>query len=266
MSKSYTNEVKDKIVELYLKEHKNTVEIAKMFNTYNTTIRRILIERKVPLISIKERLQKVALDNIKNQEGSSDFDYFLGILATDGCITENRVVLEFSENNKEILDYWNTFLGNTCSIRCSIHKKYQVPQYRIAFRNQEICDYLGSFGITPRKSLTLKLKYINWDVLRGIIDGDRCVTERNRERTVSIEITSGLKIFLEQIQQFLQDNNIKSYLNDRSTSSKENNYVLSVHKSSDVLKIYDCLYQNAHFYLKRKKLKFGSLLKKFNRQ
>ena len=105
MSKSYTNEVKDKIVELYLKEHKNTAEIANMFNTYNTTIRRILIERKVPLISIKERLQKVALDNIKNQEGSSDFDYFLGILATDGCITENRVVLEFSENNKEILDY-----------------------------------------------------------------------------------------------------------------------------------------------------------------
>ena len=186
MSKSYTNEVKDKIVELYLKEHKNTVEIAKMFNTYNTTIRRILIERKVPLISIKERLQKVALDNIKNQEGSSDFDYFLGILATDGCITENRVVLDFSENNKEILDYWNTFLGNVCSIKCSIHKKYQVPQYRIDFRNQEICDYLSSFGITPRKSLTLKLKYINWDVLRGIIDGDGCVREQNHGCTVSI--------------------------------------------------------------------------------
>ena len=105
MSKSYTNEVKDKIVELYLKEHKNTAEIAKMFNTYNTTIRRILIERKVPLISIRECLQKVTLDSIKNQEGSSDFDYFLGILATDGCVTGNRVVLEFSENNKEILDY-----------------------------------------------------------------------------------------------------------------------------------------------------------------
>lgn len=105
MSKSYTNEVKDKIVELYLKEHKNTVEIAKIFNTYNTTIRRILIERKVPLISTRGRLQKVTLDSIKNQEGSSDFDYFLGILATDGCVTGNRVVLDFSENNKEILDY-----------------------------------------------------------------------------------------------------------------------------------------------------------------
>lgn len=158
------------------------------------------------------------------------------------------------------------FLGNTCSIKCSIHKKYQVPQYRIDFRNQEICDYLASFGITPRKSLTLKLKYINWDVLRGIIDGDGCVREQNHGRTVSIEITSGSKIFLEQIQQFLQDNNIKSYLNDRSTYSKKNNYVLSVYKSSNILKIYDCLYQNAHFYLKRKKLKFGSLLKKFNRQ
>ena len=105
MSKIYTSEVKDKIVELYSKEHKNTVEIAKMFNTYNTTIRRILIERKVPLVSIGERLRKVTLDSIKNQEGSPNFDYFLGILATDGCVTGNRVVLEFSENNKEILDY-----------------------------------------------------------------------------------------------------------------------------------------------------------------
>ena len=82
MSKSYTNEVKDKIVELYLKEHKNTVEIAKMFNTYNTTIRRILIERKVPLISIRERLHKVTLDSIKHPEGRPDFAYFLAILET----------------------------------------------------------------------------------------------------------------------------------------------------------------------------------------
>ena len=77
MSKIYTSEVKDKIVELYSKEHKNTVEIAKMFNTYNTTIRRILIERKVPLVSIGERLRKVTLDSIKNQARIAVPDFFL---------------------------------------------------------------------------------------------------------------------------------------------------------------------------------------------
>lgn len=50
------------------------------------------------------------------------------------------------------------------------------------------------------------------------------------------------------------------------------NYILTIFKffyldkSDDVLKIYNNLYQNAHFFLKRKELKFGSLLKKFNRQ
>jgi len=267
MGKSiYTKEIKDKIVELYVKEGKNTVEIAKMYNTYNTSIRRILIERNVQLISTAERLRKVNLEIIKSQEGTSDFDYFLGILATDGCITRNNVVLEFSEANKDILNQWNEFLGNACSITCYIHKKYKVPQYRIAFKNQDICNYLYDFGITPRKSMTLKLKYINWDVLRGIIDGDGCVREQNYGRTITIEISSSSKIFLEQIQQFLKEHEIKSYLRTIKGNKDNDKHVLAIYKSNNVLKIYDCLYQNAHFFLNRKKLKYGSLLKKFNRQ
>ena len=42
-------------------------------------------------------------------------------------------------------------------------------------------------------------------------------------------------------------------------------YDLNVYKSEDILKIYENLYTNAHYFLKRKEEKFGSLLKKFNR-
>lgn len=41
-------------------------------------------------------------------------------------------------------------------------------------------DYLATFGITERKSLTLKLKYINWNVLLGIFDGDGSLTKDAR--------------------------------------------------------------------------------------
>jgi len=122
--------------------------------------------------------------------------------------------------------------------------------------NQDICNYLYDFGITPRKSMTLKLKYINWDVLRGIIDGDGCVREQNYGRTITIEISSGSKIFLEQIQQFLKEHEIKSYLRTIKGNKDNDKHVLSIYKSNNVLKIYDCLYQNAHFFLNRKKLKF----------
>lgn len=160
-----------------------------------------------------------------------------------------------------MLDYWNEFLGNKCNITKSIHKIYKVPQYRIAFRNQEICDYLGSFGIIPRKTYGLTLKYIDWDVLRGIIDGDGCILSRNNSNTISIGITSGSKQFLEQISKFYLDNGIKSYLKE-SDRNLNTTYDLYVHKTEDILKIYKNLYENAHFYLKRKKLKFGPLLKK----
>lgn len=43
----------------------------------------------------------------------------------------------------------------------SIHKVYKTPQYRIAFRSSDISEYLKTFGIIPRKTSILCLKYIN---------------------------------------------------------------------------------------------------------
>ena len=81
------------------------------------------------------------------------------MLATDGCVTGDRIVLDFSEENKELLSYWNEFLGNKCNINTSIHKVFKVPQYRIAFKNPDIAQYLTTFGIVPRKTFDLQLKY-----------------------------------------------------------------------------------------------------------
>lgn len=261
MKKKFTDEQELEIVRLYEEEKLSMQKIADKYATYATSVRRILNRRSVKTRTLKEANSVIHLKDIKSKEGTRDFNYFLGLLATDGCITSNRVVLDFSESNKELLDYWNEFLGNKCNITKSIHKVYKVPQYRIAFRNQEICDYLGSFGIIPRKTYGLTLKYIDWDVLRGIIDGDGCILSRNNGNTISIGITSGSKQFLEQISKFYLDNGIKSYLKE-SNRNLNTTYDLYVHKTEDILKIYKNLYENAHFYLKRKKLKFGPLLKK----
>lgn len=261
--RKFTDEQELEMVRLYNEETLSMQKIADKYATYATSVKRILDRRSVKTRTLKEANGVVQLEDIKSKEGSRDFNYFLGLLATDGCVTGDRVVLDFSENNKELLDYWNEFLGNKCNITKSIHKIYKVTQYRIAFRNQEICDYLGSFGIIPRKTYGLTLKYIDWDVLRGIIDGDGCVLSRNNDTTVSIGITSGSKQFLEQISKFYLDNGIKSYLKE-SNRNLNTTYDLYVHKTEDILKIYKNLYENAHFYLKRKKLKFGPVLKKLS--
>lgn len=260
----FSDEKEQEIVRLYTEENKNTNELATIFNTYNTSIRRVLLRNNIKPRTYGVALRKIELEDIKSKEGTPDFDYFIGLLATDGCLTGNAVVLDFSEENKELLDYWNEFLGNKCNITTSIHKIYKVTQYRISFKNPEIVEYLGKFGLKERKTFDLELSYMNWDILRGIIDGDGCVLSRNNGSTISISITSGCKKFLEQIQAFYLENGVKSYLRE-SNRNVNLTYDLYVHKSEDILKIYDNLYQNAHFFLKRKKLKFGPLLKKFNR-
>lgn len=261
----YSKDKEKEIIRLYTEENKSTIEIANIFKTYNTTIRRILLRNNIQLRNNSEVQRFVKLSDIISKEDTKDFDYFLGLLATDGCITDNKIILDFSEENKELLDYWNEFLGNKCNINVSIHKIFNAPQYRIAFRNKEICDYLATFGIILNKTFNLKLKYINWDVLRGIIDGDGCILSRNKGSTLAIGITSGCKEFLKQIQKFYDFYNITSYLKE-SNRNKNITYDLYVYTSSDILFIYEHLYKDAHYFLKRKEVKFGSLLKKFNRQ
>ena len=260
----FSEDKEKEIIRLYVEENKNTNEIAQLLGTYNTSVRRVLLRNNVKIRARGVARRFVQLEDIKSKEGTDDFDYFLGLLATDGCVTKNNIVLDFAEQNKELLNYWNEFLGNKCNINVSIHKVYKTPQYRIAFSNPEIKEFLSTYGIVERKTYDLHLKYINWNVLRGIIDGDGCILKTNEGRTISIGITSGCKNFLEQIQQFYSDNGIKSYLRE-SNRNINPTYDLYVHKSEDVLKIYENLYKNAHFFLKRKEEKFGSLLEKFNK-
>lgn len=260
----FSKEIETEMIRLYVNENKNTNEIAKIFNTYNTSVRRVLLRNNIELRSYGVAQRRVHLKDIKDKEKTPDFDYFIGLLATDGCITGDRIVLDFSEENKELLNYWNEFLGNTCNIICSIHKVFKVPQYRIAFRNPEIKDYLATFGIVPRKTFDLSLSYINWDVLRGIIDGDGCIASTNNGTTLRISITSACKNFLVQIQEFLNKYSIQSSILE-SDRNKNITYDLHIYKSEDIVTMYENLYTNAHFFLKRKEEKFGPLLEKFNR-
>lgn len=256
----YSEEKVTEIIRLYVEEEKTQKEIADIFGTYNTTIRRILQRNNIPIRSNSQIQRLVELEDIKKHEGTESFDYFIGVLITDGCNTNGAIVLDFAEADKEILDYWNEFLGNKCNINVSYHKVYNTPQYRIAFRNPEIVKYLESFGIVPRKTFNVKLNYVNWNVLRGIIDGDGSIITDKRNDTKRITITSGFEPFLIQIQDFLNGEDIVSYIHKR-----DNYYVLSVNRQEFVYKMWENMYSNATYFLKRKYEKYGSLVKKFSR-
>ena len=254
----FSEEQLQEIKRLYEQEQLSTTQIGQIFQTSRSVINYNLKKLNV---NIRPRGKKFNIDTVKNKLNTPEFEYFLGILATDGSICNNIIALEFSEENKEILDHWNNFLGGNMNI--NIHTNARgVDYYKIAFQDLEFSKMLESYGITAKKSYTLELSYINWNILLGIFDGDGSLSIDTRHGiSGKFRIASGSEIFLKQIQEFLKQNNIKSSIYKDSHSKCMS---LTVGILQDIVSIYNNIYKDSSYFLKRKYDKFGPLLEKFN--
>lgn len=113
-----------KVVKMY-ESGLNTVEIAKSFGTYNTTIRRILLRHNVTLVSTKDRLRFVTDNPFKESDPTSD--YFLGLLISDGCVSGHTVTLGLKEEDVYMLEHFAKFCSpklKVCKYFHTTHQKY----------------------------------------------------------------------------------------------------------------------------------------------
>lgn len=257
----YTKEQQQQIVDLY--KYKNTVEIAEMFNTYNTTIRRILIRNNVILKDTK--LLKSNCKNINAFEDiSKEIDsYFLGLLVTDGCISKGNISLCLKESDSYILNIFGEYLDKV-NISKYLNKKYNTIEYSLKFKNYIIENRLKSYANFDNKSFDLYLKIpLNWNIMRGIFDGDGCFIDKSSTR---FQIASCSKTFINQISAFLSENNIDNKITQDSKNRKNTIYFINIYKKQILVDLYYKLYENGNFFLKRKKEKFGSFVEKFTNE
>lgn len=267
MRKKWTNDELKELVSKY-ESGEDTGKLAKMFNCSNFQVRSQLKKQGITLRKYANHHKGVSravvpLSAWKGKEGTPEFDYFIGILASDGCIVNTCIALEMRD--LEILENYNKFLNNLCNINKRSSKVNGNIYYNIKYKNKEIVEYLSNFGIVPRKSSTLTLSYINWNILLGIFDGDGCIHQENKGNACfRFVITSGSLKFIEQVEEFLKSNGISSniYENKSNTGIW---YNLQVYKGEDIYKIYCNLYKESSFFLSRKKDKFCPLLEKFNK-
>ncbi len=243
-------EIEDMII-IYNK-CQNVYEIARKYNYYGSSIRLLLKKHDINTRTIKELTESrryvsinpfIKLDN--------ETYYWLGILVTDGCIEDDtRVGLGFKREDKPHLIKFSNYLGGNLVIRDEIHSKNGGLTSRIAFRNKEIVKTLYYYGITKRKSFTLKLENIdiNYHLLRGIIDGDGSI-QINEKR---ICIFSASLDFVKQIESFYNKENIN--FKTSLPIGKKSVYVITVCRNKDILKLLNNLYENASVYLDRKQI------------
>lgn len=267
----FTEKEETVICSLY-KKGNNTVIIANKFNTYNTSIRRVLLRNNIIL-----RTQSEVQSSIKNNPfidlTSEEVQYWLGFLAADGNVSDPKlktkngsrthsysVDLTTSEKDKEHLYKYATFIGNNIKMKRYLNKKYDTYTHNVRFYNKNIHMYLCSLGIKPRKSKTLKLLIpFTSHIIRGILDGDGCVHSLKNNK-LYVEIFTGSEIFFHQLVNYLT-----SQLINTTGLFKKSFGAVRVCTQHEVLKLYKLLYSGSSVWLERKRNKFeqGSAIKKF---
>ena len=255
---SYSEELEDKIVDLY-KEGYNTLEIGKLVGIkYNTSIRRVLLRKGVDLISNEIR-NRVVKTNPFQDLTLPEVQYWLGYLAADGCISrrsKNPSKIRLNTNtDPEHLETYAKFIGYGVKVTSSRNNRINVNEYVVYFSNAEISAYLIELGITERKSLTLDIKFdFDWNFIRGYFDGNGCVQKRE------IQIATGSDKFAKQISDFYNKEGIW-----HTSKKRKNTTLVSVFKLVDRAKWSKKVYRDdfsEELCLQRKKIKvisFSSL-------
>lgn len=119
---------------------------------------------------------------------SENRDYVLGLLMSDGCVSDKGTV-SLGMCDKDIIHKVAKVIEykNKIQIYKPKNKKHQT-KYKLSFTNKEVAAILSKFNIVPRKSSIAKfpnnLNY-PYSFLRGLFDGDgnfQCYLEKTSKR------------------------------------------------------------------------------------
>lgn|SRR3989338_5097603 len=192
--------------------------------------------------------------------------YAIGLLATDGCLSSDGLLIDFTSKDREQLLNFSKCLG----VDFLIGDKWSGSSdrcLRIQFKNRIFYDFLLSLGLTPRKSLTMgKLaipdKYF-FDFLRGCFDGDGCFYSywdprwRSSHMFYIVFVSASLK-HISWLQEKIEK---RTGLKGHITGMKKNVFFQLKYAKKEALEIISKMYYNPKVVcLKRKRIKIEKAL------
>lgn len=200
----------------------NVKQLSKKHDFSTMSIRRY-IHRK-GLTPKPERTLSFNLDFFRTM--TPDMAYVLGWIASDGCISENRVVISLQVSDKPILESLKGVIGYTGTIKeTSQHDTRTLKTYHhavLTICSKELIEILATYGLGPRKSLTLEYPDLPGEMqasfVRGFFDGDGCISKMSGARTNYRISFSGPRPFLESLRAVI---NAQNELTSGSICSKK---------------------------------------------
>lgn len=238
----------------------NTVkDIAEKYNMSTNAIRTYLKKQGETLESFGDQKRIVKTNPFASHH--NDVMYWVGMIAADGTIekagkkTQPRIAL-FSKDI-EILEQFKSFLGYPVNINTQINSTYGTELYLIRFSQPDSVRSLEYMGVTSNKSLTFYPTFaINWQFIRGIFDGDGCFYVKPNNKGYRFDITTGSELFAIQLCRTLTVCGFSAYIINQG-----NCFRVCIGKKEQAKRLYDLLYKDAKYFLKRKRDKFEAYLK-----
>lgn len=202
--RKFSREKDLEIVSLYKRGYTQK-EIADMYNTFNTSIRRVLIRNNVWLRG-NDKQHRLCKHNPfkKNDEWS---EYYLGLLLTDGNIDysskRRRIRLSLNERDGYLIQQFLDRAAPKAKITKTFQKVNSSYMWSASITNSEALEFLERAGNFHNKSFDAKLYIpITYNILRGIIDGDGGFYRQNKN-ALKLSICGKSLVFMKQIEYFL---------------------------------------------------------------
>ena len=257
----FSSEKESEIIKLY-KSGMTQKDIANKYNTFNTSIRRVLLRNKIIPRTGSKVNRRCKHSPFKSYKKHDEYtEYFLGMLLTDGCITYRHktsnvpnINLSLTSSDGYIIEKfrdWASPRQKVSNVYQKINGSYMTS---VNITNEEAVNWLTRKGNFKNKSYECKIYCpITWHILRGIFDGDGGWRSVN-SGGISFFICGLSEVFMNQINNFLLKHNIKSRIrfDEPDKYHKNGIYYVNVYNYSDVIKIGQNMYLNASIFLKRK--------------
>ena len=220
IANDYVNNImstKELAIEYNYARQESIIKIVKKFN--------LPIRTSIETKEISKSYYGFSLNKIdSNLKG-----YFLGLLVTDGWISNNRVFLDLTD--KDVME----FLSKSINVNLTSRKRKNCKRsYRFSITYKNILEDVSRYGLIKNKTYILpppqffedELKYLPM-FFRGVIDGDGWISKNGKEFFIS----SASKNFIWYCKQTLESVFEMDNLNIKNNN---NFFILRSHKQKNI--------------------------------